>query len=84
MMMLASTAGDMGREADILAAKSRIEALNIKDRFERKDRRKARQENEKGIKYLQDGQMAEAVTAFQTASYMDSSDVEIINNLGSA
>jgi Flp pilus assembly protein TadD len=84
MMMLASTAGGMGREADILAAKSRIEALNIKDRFERKHRMQARQENEKGIKYLQDGQTAEAVTVFQMASSMDSSDVEITNNLGYA
>jgi clan AA aspartic protease (TIGR02281 family) len=84
MITLASTAGGMGREADILAAKSRIEALNLKERVERKQRVPARQENAKGLTYLQDGQTAEAVTAFQTASSMDASDVEITNNLGYA
>jgi Flp pilus assembly protein TadD len=84
MTVLASAEGGLEREADILAAKRRIEALNIKDRFDRKQRTQARQENERGLQYLQGGQLTEAVTAFQVASQMDPAAVEIVNNLGYA
>jgi clan AA aspartic protease (TIGR02281 family) len=84
MTMLASTEGGIEREVDILAAKRRIEALHIKDRFDRKQRTQARQENEKGLQYLQGGQLTEAVTAFQVASQTDPAAVEIVNNLGYA
>lgn len=48
----------------------------------RGNRKAARSANGRGLGYLQSGQIAEAVNAFQEGHQADPADVEILNNLG--
>jgi Tfp pilus assembly protein PilF len=70
--------------ANILEAKGRIEAFDLKNQVVQRQRKKAREANEQGLGYIRAWQFAEAVQAFRTAYAADPADVEVINNLGHA
>ena len=84
MITFAMTNGGMGNEDALLATKRRIEALQPKRLTDATTRKRARAENERGLQFINAGQFAEAAQAFQAAYEADSTDVEIINNLGDA
>ena len=84
MITYAMTNGGTGNEADLLASKRRIEALQLKRLADAPMRKRARTENERGLQFIHNGQIAEAAQAFQAAYEADATDVEIINNLGDA
>jgi tetratricopeptide (TPR) repeat protein len=70
-----------------LAEKKLLEAIyRAEDSppLQRGDRKKARKANDRGIAYLQSGQLVEAISAFQEAYRAYPADVEIVNNLGYA
>jgi Flp pilus assembly protein TadD len=78
------TKGGVDHEADIAAAKRRLEALTLKRQSDPGRRKQARDTNGKGLEYIRAGQWSEAVQAFQAAYTADPTDIEIINNLGYA
>jgi tetratricopeptide (TPR) repeat protein len=84
MMTYAMTKGGVDHEAEIAAAKRRLEAHTPLRRADPGARRQARAANERGRSALQESRGAEAVQAFQAAYTADPTDVEIINNLGYA
>ena len=84
MITDAMAQGGMGNKAAILATKRRIEALKPKRLADVNARKRARTENERGLQYITNGQIAEAAQVFQVAYQADPTDVEIINNLGDA
>jgi Flp pilus assembly protein TadD len=84
MITYAMANGGIGNEADLLATKRRIEALQPKRLTDATARKRARAENERGLQFINAGQIAEAAQAFQAAYEADPTDVEIINNLGDA
>jgi Flp pilus assembly protein TadD len=67
-----------------MAVKRRIEALPLDRHVEPGARQRARAANEHGLLVLREGNMAEAVQAFQTAYQLAPTDVEIANNFGCA
>jgi Flp pilus assembly protein TadD len=76
--------GLVDTEANILEAKGRIEAFDLKSTVVQRQRKKAREANVKGLGYIRAWQFAEAVQAFRIAYEADPGDVEVINNLGHA
>jgi Flp pilus assembly protein TadD len=84
MMTYAMTKGGVDHEAEIAAAKRRLEARPPLRPVEPGARRQARAANERGRSALQESRVAEAVQAFQAGYTADPTDVEIINNLGYA
>ena len=84
MISYAMTKGGVDHEADIAAAKRRLEALALKRQSDPGRRKQARDTNGKGLEYIRAGQWSEAVQAFQAAYTADPTDIEIINNLGYA
>jgi len=84
MMTYAMTQGGIDHEAEIAAAKHRLEARPSLRPAEPGARRQARAANERGRRALRASHVAEAVQAFQAAYTADPTDVEIINNLGYA
>jgi Flp pilus assembly protein TadD len=84
MITYAMTNGGIGNEEAILSVKRRIEALPLNRHGEPGMQTRARADNERGVKYLRDGQVAEAVLAFQAGYQRDPTDAEIINNFGYA
>lgn len=84
MIAIAITNGGVDREAEIAAAKHHIEALNLQGRLVHGARKPARDANTKGLGYLQSGQVAEALRAFEAAYQADPADVEILENVGYA
>lgn len=84
MLTSALSEGGLHNEEAILAAKRRLEALNLQGRAGPRARQQARGANERGLQYVQAGQWAEAVQAFSAASQAAPTDVEITNNLGYA
>lgn len=84
MIAYAIVEGGLHEEEKIASTKSRIEALNIRDRLGRGNRKKARSLNDTGLGYIQSWQFADALQVFREAYQADPSDLEIINNLGHA
>jgi tetratricopeptide (TPR) repeat protein len=84
MITAAMADGGVQQEEEISDAKRRIETLNLKGRLTPVSRKRARDANEKGLKYIRDGQFAEAVEAFRAGQEADPTDIEITNNLGHA
>ena len=68
----------------IMAVKRKIEALPLKRDIEPGAHQRARVANGRGVDLLREGQMAEAVQAFQAAYQLAPTDVEIVNNFGYA
>jgi hypothetical protein len=71
-------------EAKILTAKRDIEALNLKSQAVQRQRKKAREANDRGLQHLRRWEVPEAVQAFRTAVESDPADIEAMNNLGHA
>jgi hypothetical protein len=71
-------------EAKILTAKRDIEALNLKSQAVQRQRKKAREANDRGLQHLRRWEVPEAVQAFRTAVEADPADIEAMNNLGHA
>jgi len=67
MISYAMTEEGIGHEEAILAAKRRIEALKPKRLADATARKRARADNERGLQYIRDGRIAEALQAFQAA-----------------
>jgi Flp pilus assembly protein TadD len=84
MIRYAMTEGFVDTEANLMEAKSRIEAFDLKSKVVQRQRKKAREANEQGLGYIRAWQFAEAVQAFRTAYEADPADVEVLNNLGHA
>jgi Flp pilus assembly protein TadD len=84
MISYATNADVVESEAKILGAKRDIEALKVKNQGVQRQRKKAREANEKGLEHIRAWQFAEAVQAFRTAAEADPADIEVINNLGHA
>jgi tetratricopeptide (TPR) repeat protein len=84
MISYAMSTGGVGNEDALVATKRRIEALQPKRLTDATARKRARAENERGLLFINNGQIAEAAQAFQAAYEADPTDVEIINNLGDA
>lgn len=80
----AKTNGGVGKEEAIVTMTRRIERLNLKSASNSGSRMRAQVENERGIELLRNGQVAQAVQAFEAAYRSDPTDAEIINNLGYA
>jgi Flp pilus assembly protein TadD len=78
------TKGGVDHEADIAAAKRRLEARTLKKQSDPGMRKQARDANGRGLDYVRAGQWAAAVPVFQAAHKADHTDVEILNNLGYA
>ena len=76
--------GGNGDTAAIMAMKRQIEALPLNRHMAPNARQRARAANERGLLALREGNMAEAVQAFQTAYQLAPTDVEIVNNFGYA
>ena len=76
--------GGKGDAEAILAVKRQIEALPLNRHVEPGVHQRARAANERGLHVLREGNMAEAVQAFQTAYELAPTDVEIVNNFGYA
>ena len=84
-LIISAMADEGGDNAEaILAVKRQIEALPLNRHVEPSAHQQARAANERGLHYLRDGQMAEAVQAFQAAYHLAPTDVEIVNNFGYA
>jgi hypothetical protein len=71
-------------EAKILGVKRDLEALNLKNQVIQRQRKKAREANDRGLQHLRRWEVPEAVQAFRTAVEADPADIEAINNLGHA
>jgi tetratricopeptide (TPR) repeat protein len=71
-------------EAKILGVKRDIEALNLKSQVVQRQRKKAREANDRDLQHLRRWEVPEAVQAFRTAAEVDPADIEVINNLGHA
>jgi hypothetical protein len=84
MITHAMANGGAGNLEAIMAVKRRIEALPLNRQVEPGVYRRARATNERGLLVLREGQMAEAVQAFQDAYQLAPTDVEIVNNFGYA
>jgi hypothetical protein len=84
MINYAMTEGGLRNEEALFATKRRIEALKPKRLADAQARKQARTANERGLQYINNGQIAEAAQVFQAAYQADPTDVEIINNLGYA
>ena len=84
MMTYAMTNGGVDHEADITAAKRRLEERTPRKQADPSARQQARAANERGRSALRESRVAEALQAFQAAYTADPTDVEIINNLGYA
>jgi tetratricopeptide (TPR) repeat protein len=84
LITFAMADGGGGNAEAILAVKRQIEALPLNRHVEPSPHQRARAANERGLHYLRDGQMAEAVQAFQAAYHLAPTDVEIVNNFGYA
>jgi Flp pilus assembly protein TadD len=76
--------GGAGSAQAISAIKRRIEALPLNRDIDPGAHQRARAANDRGLNMVLEGQMAEAVKAFQTAYQLAPADVEIMNNFGYA
>ncbi len=76
--------GGAGKETAILATKRRIEQLNLAKSSPAGAQGRARAENKRGVEYLRNGQLAEAIQAFEAAYQLNSTNAEIAANLGYA
>jgi Flp pilus assembly protein TadD len=76
--------GGAGSAQAISAIKRRIEALPLNRDIDPGAHQRARAANDRGLNMVLEGQMAEAVKAFQIAYQLASADVEIMNNFGYA
>jgi Tfp pilus assembly protein PilF len=84
MITHAMANGGAGNVERIVAAKRQIEALPINRNVEPGPHQRARAANERGLRAFRDGQLGEAVQAFQSAYQLAPTDVEIVNNFGFA
>ena len=84
MISYAMSTGGVENEDALVATKRRIEALQLKRLTNATARKRARAANERGLQFINNGQIAEAAQAFQAAYEADPTDVEIIDNLGDA
>ena len=84
MITHAMAHGGAGDVEGIMAAKRRIEALPLDRRVEPGAHQRARAANERGLRAFRDGQLEDAVQAFQSAYQLAPTDVEIVNNFGFA
>jgi Tetratricopeptide repeat len=84
LIISAMADGGGGNAEAILAVKRQIEALPLNRHVEPSAHQRARAANERGLHSLREGQMAEAVQAFQAAYQLAPTDVEIVNNFGYA
>jgi Tfp pilus assembly protein PilF len=84
MITHAMAHGGAGDVEGIMAAKRQIEALRLDQRVEPAARQRARAANERGLRAFRDGQLGDAVQAFQSAYQLAPTDVEIVNNFGFA
>jgi hypothetical protein len=76
--------GGAGNVEGIMAAKRQIEALPLNRHVALDAHQQARAANERGLRAFREGQLEEAVQAFQTAYQFAPTDVEIVNNFGFA
>jgi tetratricopeptide repeat protein len=76
--------GGVGNVQAIMAVKRNIEALPLKRDIEPGAHQRARAANGRGLNLLHEGNLAEAVQAFQAAYQIAPTDVEIVNNFGYA
>lgn len=84
LITYAMTNGGDGNVPAIMAVKRQIETLPLNRHLDANAHQRARAANDRGLNVLREGNMAEAVQAFQTAYQLAPSDVEIINNFGYA
>lgn len=84
MIGYASLEGGTSNEPDIFEAKRRIEALTVRTQPQEEQKKVARENNKRGLKYGQAGRLTDSIQAFQEAYQADPGDVEIVNNLGAA
>ena len=84
MITHAMAHGGTGDVEGIMTAKRRIEAMTLDQRVEPGAHQRARAANERGLRAFRDGQLGDAVQAFQTAYQLAPTDVEIVNNFGFA
>jgi hypothetical protein len=84
LITFAMADGGNGNTDAILAVKRRIESLPMNRQVEPSAHQQARAANERGLHVLGEGNMAEAVQAFQAAYQLAPTDVEIVNNFGYA
>jgi hypothetical protein len=84
MITHAMAHGGAGDVEGIMAAKRRIEALPLNRRVEPGAHQRARAANERGLRAFRDGQLGDAVQAFQFSYQLAPTDVEIVNNFGFA
>jgi hypothetical protein len=76
--------GGNGNAEAIMTVKRQIEALPLDRHVEPGAHQRARVANERGLHVLREGNLAEAVQAFQVAYRLAPTDVEIVNNFGYA
>jgi hypothetical protein len=76
--------GGAGDVEGIMTAKRQIEALALNRHLEPGAHQRARAANERGLRAFREGQLGEAVQAFQFAYQLAPTDVEIVNNFGFA
>jgi Flp pilus assembly protein TadD len=79
MLTLAMPNGGAGQEAQLEALRQQIEAL---PKPKRGDRKAARVQNDKGLEALKTEQYEQALQSFLTAYHLDTSDAEVLNNIG--
>ena len=84
MITYAMAGGGAGDVEGIMAAMRRIEALPLDRSVEPGAHQRARAANERGLRAFRDGQLGDAVQAFQSAYQLAPTDVEIVNNFGFA
>ena len=84
MITYAMADGGAGDVEGIMAAKRQIEALPLNRHVEPGAHQRARAANERGLRAFHEGQLGEAVQAFQSAYRLAPADVEIVNNFGFA
>jgi Tetratricopeptide repeat len=84
MVTYAMANGGAGDVKAIMAAKRQIEALPLNRQLEPGAHQRARAANERGLRAFREGQLEEAVQAFQLAYQLAPTDVEIVNNFGFA
>lgn len=84
MIADATVDGGAGKETAILASRRRIEQLNLGKSLPSGTQGRARAENKRGVEFLRSGQVAEAIKAFEAAYRLNSTNAEIVANLGYA